>query len=134
MVLARFVEQNLMLSSSFRCDQINDWQRYDLGHTLSCYLSRTNPPQAPGIFIYFFAKVCSLMGYAIVNKRYLTDSFWWVFNFKLGCFCYDWHWIKAGLSTIWSCLTRALGLTKFTNVIVWHYCQILYSLLLMNNV
>jgi hypothetical protein len=37
----RFVEQKLMLNSSFRCDQIHDCQRYDFGHTLLCYLSLT---------------------------------------------------------------------------------------------
>ncbi len=29
--------KKLMLSSSFRCDQIYDCQRYDFGHTLLCY-------------------------------------------------------------------------------------------------
>jgi hypothetical protein len=37
----QFVEQKLMLSSNFRCDQIYKYQRYDLGHTLLCYLSQT---------------------------------------------------------------------------------------------
>jgi hypothetical protein len=35
----RFVEQMLMLSSSFRRDQIYKCQRYNFGHTLICYLS-----------------------------------------------------------------------------------------------
>ncbi len=30
-----------MLSSSFRCDQIYKYEKYDFGHTLLCYLSRT---------------------------------------------------------------------------------------------
>ncbi len=37
----QFVEQKLMLSSSFRRDQIYKDERYDFGHTLLCYLSRT---------------------------------------------------------------------------------------------
>jgi hypothetical protein len=37
----RFVEQNLMLSSSFRCDQIYNCQSYDFDHALFCYLSLT---------------------------------------------------------------------------------------------
>jgi hypothetical protein len=37
----QFVEQKLMLSSSFRCDQIYKYERYDFGHTSLCYLSRT---------------------------------------------------------------------------------------------
>jgi hypothetical protein len=37
----RFVEQKLMLSSNFRCDQIYKNERYDFGHTLLCYLSPT---------------------------------------------------------------------------------------------
>ncbi len=37
----RFVEQKLMLSSSFRCDPIYKYERYDFGHTLLCYLSPT---------------------------------------------------------------------------------------------
>jgi len=37
----RFVEQKLMLSSSFRCYQIHNCHRSDIGHTLLCYLSRT---------------------------------------------------------------------------------------------
>jgi len=32
----RFVEQKLMLSSNFRCDQIYKNERYDFGHTLLC--------------------------------------------------------------------------------------------------
>jgi len=38
----RFVEQIVMLSLSFRCNQIYKCQRYDyFGHTLLCYLSPT---------------------------------------------------------------------------------------------
>jgi hypothetical protein len=37
----RFVEQKLMLSSNFRCDQIYRNERCDFGHTLLCYLSLT---------------------------------------------------------------------------------------------
>jgi hypothetical protein len=37
----RFIGQRLMLSSSFRCDQIYKYELYDFGHTLLCYLSRT---------------------------------------------------------------------------------------------
>ncbi len=36
-----FVEQKLLLSLSFRRDQIYKRQRYDFGHTLLRYLSRT---------------------------------------------------------------------------------------------
>ncbi len=32
----RFVEQKLMLSSNFRCDQIHNCHCYDFGHTLVC--------------------------------------------------------------------------------------------------
>ncbi len=31
----------LELSSSFGCDRVHNCHRYDLGHTLICYLSRT---------------------------------------------------------------------------------------------
>jgi hypothetical protein len=34
-----FVEQKLVLSSSFRCDQIYKCQAYDFGHTLLCCLN-----------------------------------------------------------------------------------------------
>jgi hypothetical protein len=37
----RFVEQMLIRSSSLTCDQIHYNHRYDLGHTLLCYLSWT---------------------------------------------------------------------------------------------
>ncbi len=37
----QFVEQKLMLNSNFRCYKIYNCQRYDLGHTLLCYLSLT---------------------------------------------------------------------------------------------
>ncbi len=37
----QFVEQKLMLSSSFRRDQIYKYERYDFGHTVLCYLSQT---------------------------------------------------------------------------------------------
>jgi len=36
----RFVEQMLLLSLSFRCDQIYKCERNDFGHTLLCYLSQ----------------------------------------------------------------------------------------------
>ncbi len=39
--LGRFVEQKLMLSSSFRCYRILICRRYDFGHTLLCNLSQT---------------------------------------------------------------------------------------------
>ncbi len=38
---SRFVEQKLVLSSSFRCDRIHNCYRYDFGHTFLCYLSQT---------------------------------------------------------------------------------------------
>jgi hypothetical protein len=46
----QFVEEKLVLSYSFGCDQINKCQIYDLGHTLLCNLSQagyrsTNSPQ-----------------------------------------------------------------------------------------
>jgi hypothetical protein len=41
MFIGRFVAQKFMLSSSFRYGQINNSHRYDLGHTLLCYLSPT---------------------------------------------------------------------------------------------
>jgi hypothetical protein len=37
----QFVEKRLVLSSSFRCNQINYCERYDFDHTLLCYLSPT---------------------------------------------------------------------------------------------
>ncbi len=37
----RFIEQMLMLSSSFKCDQIKKYEWYDFGHTLLSYLSQT---------------------------------------------------------------------------------------------
>jgi hypothetical protein len=40
-IRGRFVEQNLMLSSSFKCYQIHNHHRYYFGHTLLCYLSHT---------------------------------------------------------------------------------------------
>jgi hypothetical protein len=40
-IRGQFVEQNLMLSSSFRRDQIYNGHRYYFGHTLLCYLSWT---------------------------------------------------------------------------------------------
>ncbi len=40
-IRGRFVEQNLMISSSFRCDQISKYERCDFGHTLLWYLSLT---------------------------------------------------------------------------------------------
>jgi hypothetical protein len=40
-IRGQFVEQMLMLSSSFRCDQIYKYNIYDFGHTLLCYLSWT---------------------------------------------------------------------------------------------
>ncbi len=36
-----FIEQKFMLSSSFRCSPIHNCHKYDFGHTLLCYLSRT---------------------------------------------------------------------------------------------
>ncbi len=38
---AGLLNKRLMLSSSFRCDQIYKYMLYDFGHTLLCYLSRT---------------------------------------------------------------------------------------------
>ncbi len=37
----RFVELKLALSSSFRCDRIQNCRRYDFGCTLLCYSSQT---------------------------------------------------------------------------------------------
>jgi hypothetical protein len=38
---AGLLNKRLMLSSSFRCDQIHKYEINDFGHTLLCYLSRT---------------------------------------------------------------------------------------------
>ncbi len=38
---AGLLNKRLMLSSSFRYDQIYKYEIYDFGHTLLCYLSRT---------------------------------------------------------------------------------------------
>jgi len=35
------LNKTLMLSTSFRCDQIYKYEIYNFGHTLLCYLSRT---------------------------------------------------------------------------------------------
>ncbi len=48
---SRFVEQTLVLSCCFRCDQIHCNHCYEFGHTQFCYLSRTlvfNEPTSEG--------------------------------------------------------------------------------------
>jgi hypothetical protein len=55
-----------MLSSSFRCDQIYKCQRYDLSHTLLCYLSPT----------YMFSKPTSgPCGRFVEQKLMLSSNF-----------------------------------------------------------
>jgi hypothetical protein len=47
----QFVEQKLMLSSSFMCDQNDNFERHYFGHTLLFYLSQTrmfNKPTSGG--------------------------------------------------------------------------------------
>ncbi len=39
--VAGLLNKMLMLSSSFRCEQIYKYKIHDFGHTLLCYLSRT---------------------------------------------------------------------------------------------
>ncbi len=39
--VAGSLNKRLMLSSSFRCDQIYNYEIYNFGHTLLCYLSPT---------------------------------------------------------------------------------------------
>ena len=39
--MAGSLNKRLMLSSSFRCDQIYKYKIYNFGHTLLCYLSPT---------------------------------------------------------------------------------------------
>jgi hypothetical protein len=39
--VAGSLNKRLMLSSSFRCDQIYKYETYNFGHTLLCYLSPT---------------------------------------------------------------------------------------------
>ncbi len=39
--VAGSLNKRLMLSSSFRCDQIYKYEIYNFGHTLLCYLSPT---------------------------------------------------------------------------------------------
>jgi hypothetical protein len=39
--VAGSLNKRLMLSSSFRCDQIYKFEIYNFGHTLLCYLSPT---------------------------------------------------------------------------------------------
>ncbi len=45
-ISGRFVEQKLMLSSSFMCNQIFKCQRYNFGHTYVGLKCLTNPPQS----------------------------------------------------------------------------------------
>ncbi len=44
---AGLLNKRLMLSSSFRCDQIYKYEIYDFGHTFLCYLSRTQTFNEP---------------------------------------------------------------------------------------
>ncbi len=36
----QYVQEMFILSSSLRCDQIKEYERYDFGHIQFCYLSQ----------------------------------------------------------------------------------------------
>ncbi len=70
---ASLLNKGLMLSSSFRCDQIYMYKTYDFGHTLLCYLSRTqmfNKPTSVFLHLLLFTLVrfCFIL--------FVSDQFW----------------------------------------------------------
>ncbi len=60
---AGLLNTRLMLSSSFRCDQIYKYELYDFGNTLLCYLSRTK----------MFNKLASEMLFSVISKLVVTS-------------------------------------------------------------
>ncbi len=70
--IGRFVEQKLMLSSSFWCDQIFEHERYDFGHILLCYLSLTS-------VCWTNARAHAQQALGVKNLRTWESLFWTYF-------------------------------------------------------
>ncbi len=73
----RFVEQKLVLCSKFRYDQTHNCQKYDFGHTLAYYLSRTQmfnkPTSKCAVHCFQTLKICfSPRKMFIKNSVYLN--------------------------------------------------------------
>jgi hypothetical protein len=81
------MKQKLMLSSSFRCDQIHKCYRYDYGHTLLRYLDvqQTESNEICGNIFFFthdtFARASAL-------KPVLT-SFYFCVEIRFVTFCFE---------------------------------------------
>ncbi len=59
-----FVEQKLMLSSSFKCDQNYKYERYYFGHTLLCFLSPTSMFNKPTTEVYTINLLTNIINFA----------------------------------------------------------------------
>jgi len=64
----------LMLSSSFRCDQISKWQRFEFGLTLVCYLSPTELAQLSVIKVISVTSMNSVTPKAGANHELLFNN------------------------------------------------------------
>jgi hypothetical protein len=129
----RFVEQKLVLSSSFRCDKIHNCLRYDFSHTLLWYSSQTwmfNKPTSEAkltlpiksdlYLIYTRVRFCIKI--ALYKKKEKMILFWkreiglWNRTCKQTFRCSTTPPSEASLLNKCSYLTRTLGAIKFTIV------------------
>ncbi len=82
MSLGQFFEHMVMLSSSFRSDQINEYEPYDFGHTLLCYLCKPymyNKPTSKAEFTVFCEWLMNELEMTCERVRY--ELFWQSYSF-----------------------------------------------------
>ncbi len=87
---AGLLNKRLMLSSNFRCDQIQKYEIYDFGHTLLCYLSRTQMFNKPASGAY--PRVVHLQSASIEQvltqgTQYIIQIFMTLINVESQCVC-----------------------------------------------
>ncbi len=72
-----FVEQKFLLSSSFRCEQICNFDKYGFGHTLFCYLSQSqkfNKPTLAQLLVQVAAKFIRIFAMHSITLCWLLKS------------------------------------------------------------
>ncbi len=107
----QFVEQTLVLSCSFRCDQIHISHGHELGIALLCYLSTTymfNKLASAPVFCTFVLLFTSGHTVAcVLNVQQIRPSVLFIFSHWVTSCCVWIKWLKPYLhAKNFNCLTR----------------------------
>jgi len=100
-----FVERKLVLSFSFRCDQIQERNCYEYGHTLLCYLRQTWMFNNP-IWSRFVGQKL-VLSFSLRCEQSRDRNSYEYGHTLLGCLSWTWITSEVGLLKNSSCLVSS---------------------------